>query len=120
MTYTAATVMGLVALTAIITWGTTNGEMLARWLWKSRKVGGAVQAAFDATILILVNMACWFLLIVNGVLWPSRPDPLTPPFVQAIDAGLLFVGTIAVSLALHVKRKLWMGGESLKVERVRE
>lgn len=109
MVYTTGTVLTLLALTSLLTWGMTNGGILLPWLWKSRHVGGAVQAAFDAAALMLANLSCLAIIIILGVIWTPSPDPTIPHWVDVAISSLFFFGVLCISGALHIKRTLWMG-----------
>ncbi len=95
-----------IAFIAIGTWGLTNGLMVHKALRKKKKTSHAAEALYKSNIAMSLNAACFMLLIVESIIWPSTQDPTAPAYAQALSGGAFLGSTTGLSYALHKMRCL--------------
>lgn len=99
----------IAAIAGILAWGLTNGGILLTFLWKSRKIASAIQASFESTFWMCINMVSWMIILAIGVAWPMPQSTAQPVYVQMITMVLFIVGSASISYAQHRNRVIWMG-----------
>lgn len=89
-------------------WGIVEGTILLRFLWKSLGLAKVVRSAAITTGCMLLNILCWVLITINANNWPSEATP-APAYVGISNITAFFLGSLAISYALHSSRRTWMG-----------